>query len=42
MYTYNTIRIDQNGIEIAKLIRSVCHLQDNEKQDVMASVETNK
>ena len=42
MDTYNTIKINQDGIKIAKIIRSVCHLQENDKQDVMVAVETNK
>ena len=41
MDTYDVIYIGKDGIELTNLIRSVCHLQDNDKQDVMAAVETN-
>ena len=34
--------MDQYFIELEKLICSAWHLQDNEKQDVMAVVETDK
>ena len=32
MDTYNTIKINQDGIEIEKIIRSVCHLQENKSK----------
>ena len=42
MDTYETIENDQYGIEIVNLIQTVCHVQDDDKQYVMASVETYK
>ena len=33
--------MDKDGIELAKLIRDICHLQYDKKQDSIASVETN-
>ena len=32
----------QGGIDIYKPIRAICHLQDDDKQDIMAIVETYK
>ena len=32
----------QYGIELKKLILCVCHLQDDDKQDLMSVVETDK
>ena len=42
MDKYDTTEIYQDRIELAKLIRTICHLQDDDKQYVMAAVETNK
>ena len=42
MGKYDIIKIDKDGIEISKLIRTICHLQDDDKQDIMSAVETNK
>ena len=42
MDTYDTIEMDQYRIDIAKLIRTICHLQDYDKKYFMAEVETNK
>ena len=40
--TYDVIEIDQDGIELANLIRNIYHLQDYKTQDIMAEGETNK
>ena len=42
MDKYENTEIYQYGIEIAKLIRTICHLQDGNKQDVMDEVKTDK
>ena len=42
MDTYNAIETDQDGIEIAKLILSICHPQYYDKKDVMVVVENDK
>ena len=42
MDTYGVIETDQDSIELSKLIWTICHLQDDYKQDIMAVVETNK
>ena len=42
MGKYDIIKTDKDGIEISKLIRTICHLQDDDKQDIMSAVETNK
>ena len=42
MDTYNEIETDQDMIELANMIRDICHLQDDDKQDVMAAVKTNR
>ena len=42
MDTYNEIETDQDMIELANMIRDICHLQDDDKQDVMAVVEIDK
>ena len=39
--TYDAIEIDHDGIELAKLIQTICHLQDHNKKDIMDTVETN-
>ena len=39
MNTYDVIETDQHGIDLAKLIWNICHLQDDDKQDIMAAVE---
>ena len=41
MYNYDTIKTDQYVIEIANLIRSVFHLQSNDKKYVMDTIEIN-
>ena len=40
--TYDLIETNQDEIEIANLIRSICHLKCEDKQDVMDAVETDK
>ena len=40
MEKYNKIETDQYGIEIANMIRTIFHLQDDEKKYVMSAVET--
>ena len=42
MDTYDAIETDQDSIEPAKLIRDIYHLHDDDKQDGMDKVETNK
>ena len=42
MDKYDAIETDQDGIELANMIWTICHLQDDEKQYVMAAAETNK
>ena len=42
MDIYGIIEIYQDMIELAKLIRTICHLQYDDKQDAMTTVETNK
>ena len=42
MDTCNIIDTDQEIIELENIIQTVCHLQDNNKQDVMETVETEK
>ena len=42
MDKYDVIKNYQDGIYPAKLIRSICHTQDNKKQDAMNAVETKK
>ena len=40
--TYKEIETNQYGINIENLIHSVCHIQDENKQDVIMPVETVK
>ena len=42
MDKYDAIETDQDGIKLSNPIRNICHLQDYNKQDLMAAVETNK
>ena len=42
MDTYDVIETNQDAIDISKLIRNICHLQDDNRQDVMDAVEINK
>ena len=42
MDMHDAIEIDQDGIEISKLISSICHLQDDDKQYGMVMVESDK
>ena len=42
MDTYDKIKINQDGIELAKLILSICHLQHDDRQDVMVTMENYK
>ena len=42
MYTYYVIETNQDKIEISNLIRTIWPLQDDNKQDFIASVETYK
>ena len=42
MDTYDGIETDQDGINLANIIHNVCHIQDNNKQYIMAAVKTNK
>ena len=42
MDTYVAIETCQDIIKLENIIRSVCYLQDNNKQDIMAAVKTNK
>ena len=42
MDNYDTIKTDQDSIDMAKLIIGVCPLQDNNKKYVMTVVETDK
>ena len=39
---YNVIETYQDEIEIAKMIRNICHLQDENIQGVMVAVEMDK
>ena len=39
---YDAIETDQEGIESSYTIRTICHLQDDDKQDVVAIVKTEK
>ena len=41
MGTYDAIKTDQDGIDLAKLIQTIFHLQDDDKKDIMAAVENN-
>ena len=41
METQNSIETDQDSIEITNIIHNVCRLQDENKQDFKAAVETN-
>ena len=41
MDKYYAIETYQDGIELANLIRNICHTQGDNKQDVMAALETN-
>ena len=36
------IEVDQDGIEPANMIRTMCHPQDDDKQDAMTVVGKNK
>ena len=38
METYDSIETNQDGVDLAKLIHSICLLQDDENQEVMAAV----
>ena len=42
MDKYDAIETYQCRIEISNLIQTICHLQDDNKQDAMAAVEKNK
>ena len=42
MESYDAIETNQYGIDISKLIQSICHLKYDNKQYVMDAVETNK
>ena len=42
MENYKTIDMDKKGIDTDKLIISDCHLQEDDKQDDMSEVETDK
>ena len=42
MGTYGTIETDQDRINPAKIIPSICHLQYSNNQDIMAAVEKDK
>ena len=42
MDKYDAIETYQCRIEISNLIQTICHLQDDNKQEVVAAVETNK
>ena len=42
MDTYDAIETDQYSIELSKIIWKICHLQDDYKQDVMATVKNDK
>ena len=42
MNTYDKIETDQDGIDLANLIRTIWHLQDDVKKDIISAVETNK
>ena len=42
MHTYDVVETDQDGIEITKMIWTICHTQDYYKQEVRDAVETNK
>ena len=41
MDTYDVVEMDQDRIEISKVICTIYHLQDDDKQDVMSAVEIN-
>ena len=42
MVKYDVIETDQDRIELAKIIWTIYHLQDDDKKDVMDAVESNK
>ena len=42
MYTYDAIETDKDSIDLSKMIRTICYLQDDNKQDAMTPVETDK
>ena len=42
MDTYDAIKIDQDGIELANPFQTIYHPQDDDIQGIMAVVETNK
>ena len=42
MDKYDTIEKNQDGIELSRLIRTIYHLQYEDKQDVIAEVEIDK
>ena len=39
MYTYDAIETDKDSIDLSKMIRTICYLQDDNKQDAMFAVE---
>ena len=39
---YSIIERDQDGVEVLKLIRGICHLRDDAKEGVMAMVQSDK
>ena len=42
MDTFNIIKTNKDGVDISKLIWTICHQQDGDKQDFMVGVETYK
>ena len=40
--SYDTIETDQDRVDLEKLTHSIWHIQDDEKQDAMVVMETNK
>ena len=42
MYTYYSIKTDEDRIELDKLIQTIFHLYNDNKRYVMATVETDK
>ena len=41
MYTCDAIETDQDRIDLENILCHICHLKYDNKQDVMAMVETN-
>ena len=42
MDKYEEVEKYRDGIELAEMIRNICYLQDDDKQDIMDVLETDK